>query len=86
MQSLLTGEHISFALVFIEGLLSFFSPCVIPLIPIYVSYLAGSADRDEAGAPVYHRGRVMLHTVFRLQRSGRFFPGIKHCLRASAAL
>ena len=64
MQSLLTGEHISFALVFIEGLLSFFSPCVIPLIPIYVSYLAGSADRDEAGAPVYHRGRVMLHTVF----------------------
>lgn len=24
MQSLLTGEHISFALVFIEGLLSFF--------------------------------------------------------------
>ena len=50
MQSLLTGEHISFALVFIEGLLSFFSPCVIPLIPIYVSYLAGSADREEAGA------------------------------------
>ncbi|MEY8360006.1 cytochrome c biogenesis protein CcdA [Anaerotruncus colihominis] len=64
MQSLLTGGHISFALVFIEGLLSFFSPCVIPLIPIYVSYLAGSADRDETGAPVYHRGRVMLHTVF----------------------
>ena len=61
MQSLLTGEHISFALVFIEGLLSFFSPCVIPLIPIYVSYLAGSADRDEAGAPVYHRGRVIFY-------------------------
>lgn len=64
MQSLLAGGHVSFILVFIEGLLSFFSPCVIPLIPIYVSYLAGSADRDETGAPIYHRGRVMLHTVF----------------------
>lgn len=27
--------------VFIQGLLSFFSPCVLPLVPLYVSYLAG---------------------------------------------
>ena len=27
--------------VFIQGVLSFFSPCVLPLVPLYVSYLAG---------------------------------------------
>ena len=73
MQSLLTGEHISFALVFIEGLLSFFSPCVIPLIPIYVSYLAGSADRDEAGAPVSPRPRDAAYRLFYPRRIIRVF-------------
>ena len=29
--------------VFVQGLLSFFSPCVLPLIPLYVGYLAGGA-------------------------------------------
>lgn len=27
--------------VFIQGLLSFFSPCVLPLVPLYLGYLAG---------------------------------------------
>lgn len=30
--------------VFVQGLLSFFSPCVLPLIPLYVGYLAGGED------------------------------------------
>ena len=28
-------SHISFLLVFLEGLLSFLSPCVLPLLPVY---------------------------------------------------
>ncbi len=32
--------------VFVAGLLSFFSPCVIPLIPMYVGFLAGDFDED----------------------------------------
>ena len=36
-------EKISFLLAFSAGLLSFFSPCVLPLVPAYVSYLTGSA-------------------------------------------
>ena len=31
--------------VFVQGLLSFFSPCVLPLVPLYVSYLAGGRAR-----------------------------------------
>ena len=34
---------ISAPIVFLQGLLSFFSPCVLPLVPLYLSYLAGGA-------------------------------------------
>mgnify|MGYP001647029201 CR=1 FL=1 len=30
------ATHISLALVFVEGLVSFLSPCVLPIIPIYM--------------------------------------------------
>ena len=36
-------NNISFILAFSAGLLSFLSPCVLPLIPAYVSYLTGLA-------------------------------------------
>ena len=35
--------HISFPLAFLAGLLSFFSPCVLPLIPGYLGYLSGAS-------------------------------------------
>jgi len=30
-------------IAFLEGLLTFFTPCVFPLIPLYISYLTGSS-------------------------------------------
>lgn len=39
-------DNISFILAFSAGLLSFLSPCVLPLIPAYISYLTGSAVAD----------------------------------------
>ncbi|AEE16010.1 cytochrome c biogenesis protein CcdA [Treponema brennaborense] len=51
--------------VFIQGLLSFFSPCVLPLIPLYVSYLAGGAlTKNDDGTVAYPRGRILVNTVF----------------------
>ena len=42
---------ISAVTVFIQGLLSFFSPCVLPLVPLYLGYLAGGLNMgaDSAG-------------------------------------
>ena len=31
--------------VFLQGVLSFFSPCVLPLLPLYVGYLSGGTAR-----------------------------------------
>ena len=51
--------------VFLQGVLSFFSPCVLPLIPLYVSYFAGGAKKiEENGTVTYPRKKVMLNTLF----------------------
>lgn len=51
--------------VLLEGTISFFSPCVIPLLPIYMGYLAGSAkQKDEDGKIIYKRKQVFTHTLF----------------------
>ncbi len=51
--------------VFLEGLLSFFTPCVLPLIPLYVGYLTtGSISTDEEGKVHYDRKKTFLSTLF----------------------
>lgn len=51
--------------VFLQGLVSFFSPCVFPLIPIYISYLSGGTSRKTGdGKVVYQKSKVILHTLF----------------------
>lgn len=51
--------------VFVQGLLSFFSPCVLPLIPLYVGYLAGGAAKtNDDGTIEYPRKKVFVNTLF----------------------
>ncbi|MBP1926323.1 cytochrome c-type biogenesis protein [Sedimentibacter acidaminivorans] len=58
-------NNVSFVLVFFEGVLSFFSPCVIPLIPVYISYLAGNGKIiNEDGTIFYKRKKVLTNTLF----------------------
>ncbi|MEF9935621.1 MAG: cytochrome c biogenesis protein CcdA [Clostridium sp.] len=64
-ENIVSAQNISFVLVFFEGLVSFLSPCVIPLLPIYITYLAGNAKVDNGdGTYRYIRSKVLLHTVF----------------------
>lgn len=50
--------------VFLQGLVSFFSPCVLPLLPLYIGYLSGgTGTRGEDGRLYYERKKVMLHTL-----------------------
>lgn len=51
--------------VFLQGLLSFFSPCVLPLIPLYLGYLSGGGVKyGPDGEKTYHRGVILRNTVF----------------------
>jgi cytochrome c-type biogenesis protein len=57
--------NLSTLLVFTEGFLSFFSPCVLPLIPVYISYLAGNGRKvGSDGTIVYERKKVLLNSLF----------------------
>lgn len=39
----------NFLLAFFAGLAAFFSPCVLPLLPVYLAFLAGSRQRSRKG-------------------------------------
>lgn len=49
--------HISFAGAFVAGLLSFLSPCVLPLIPSYVTYITGLSFSDLKSEHPTHKVR-----------------------------
>jgi len=43
-------NDISFTLAFLAGILSFLSPCVLPLLPSYVSFITGMSFEDLTGS------------------------------------
>ena len=53
-------ENITLFAAFLAGLLSFISPCVLPLIPVYLGYLTGSTI---AGAEPPPRKLVFSHAL-----------------------
>jgi cytochrome c-type biogenesis protein len=38
-----SGDVISASAVFIAGVVSFISPCVLPLVPVYISWITGQS-------------------------------------------
>ncbi len=50
----------SFALAFVAGLLSFLSPCVLPLVPSYVGFLTGLSLEELEG----RRRTALVHAVW----------------------
>jgi len=35
-----------YAIAFLEGIITFISPCLLPMLPIYISYFAGGGERS----------------------------------------
>ena len=36
-----------YLITFLEGVISFISPCMLPMLPLYISYFAGNADQKR---------------------------------------
>ena len=34
-----------YIIAFLEGIITFISPCLLPMLPIYISYFAGGGER-----------------------------------------
>ena len=36
-----------YLITFLEGIIAFISPCMLPLLPIYISYFAGGTENGK---------------------------------------
>lgn len=50
--------------VFLQGLLSFLSPCVLPLVPLYLGYLTGGRKADKDGKMQYLPKQAVVNSIF----------------------
>jgi cytochrome c-type biogenesis protein len=61
----------------LAGLVSFFSPCVIPLLPGYLSYTTGLSGADLADSEVTpHRGRMLAGSALFVLGFSAVFVGL----------
>ena len=65
-----------FILAFAAGALSFFAPCVVPLLPAYVSYLTGAALSDIRSDPTAYQARVVRGGLLYVVGFGLVFVGL----------
>lgn len=56
-------NNLDFITVFIGGITSFFAPCVLPIIPLYLAHLTGNiAKIDKDGQLKYHNLAIFINT------------------------
>lgn len=54
---------VGLATAFVAGLISFLSPCVLPLVPAYLSYITGISVEDMRTQDEQQRSRMTRHVV-----------------------
>ncbi len=47
--------------VFLQGVLSFTSPCILPLISLYLGYLSGGINQEDGS---YNKRKLLINTIF----------------------
>ncbi len=86
------AETVSYSAAFAAGLLSFFSPCVLPLIPAYFSFITGMSIEDlTENFDAVVRRKVFISTLsfiigfssvfILLGASASFLGGLTHAYR-----
>ena len=52
-----------YALTFLEGILTFLSPCILPMVPVYLSYFGGMEAKNSKKTAVSSLGFILGFTV-----------------------
>lgn len=63
---MVTGSEVSIIMSFTAGVLSFLSPCILPLFPSYITYITGKSFEElkDPGSAANIRKPVVLHSLF----------------------
>jgi cytochrome c-type biogenesis protein len=72
------ATNITLWIAFSAGILSFFSPCVLPLIPSYLTYITGLSfgQLNEAHPGLKVRGTILLHSLVFVAGFSAVFIGL----------
>lgn len=57
------GENMQYFITFLEGIITFISPCILPMIPLYISYFAGGGERKTPQTVLCAAGFVIGFTL-----------------------
>lgn len=76
----MTGGSVNLFIAFVAGLLSFFTPCVFPLIPSYILYIGGVSLKDLKISG--KRTPIMVNSIIFILG----FSAVFICLGAAASL
>lgn len=69
-------DQINILLVFMEGIISFFSPCILPILPVYISILSSSSgtELNEITKRNFSKSTLLKNTImFVLGIASTFF-------------
>ena len=66
---------------FLEGIITFISPCLLPMLPIYISYFAGNGQRDTRHTLVTVSGFILGFTAL-FVAMGALAGTLGSCLKA----
>jgi cytochrome c-type biogenesis protein len=71
-------QNLTLPIAFVAGLLSFASPCVLPLVPAYIGYLSGTAviSREQPARPLVPFVHALLFVL-------GFMAAIPYCCSGS---
>lgn len=67
--------EINILIVFLAGMGTFLAPCIIPLVPSYLSYISGIVLGEKHGGK--QRFKVILHTLFFILGFGTAFSALQ---------
>ncbi|MBN2453212.1 MAG: cytochrome c biogenesis protein CcdA [Candidatus Omnitrophica bacterium] len=59
----MAGEHVSYIVAFTAGVLTFLSPCILPLIPSFIAYIAGVSYNQLKHETKDVRIKTISHTL-----------------------
>ena len=54
--------NVPIIIAFFAGIVSFLSPCILPIIPGFLAYLGGASSENATGSTV--RWRIFLNSLF----------------------
>jgi len=67
--------ELNILIVFLAGIGTFLAPCIIPLVPSYLSYISGIVLEKESGGK--QKFKVIIHTLFFILGFGTAFSALQ---------